>query len=500
MSFGVYWKQLGVFALLAALLGGGYFFVQTRQTSEASTKRQIIPTTPVATLSIALQDGGTTTINGKVFDGLLRFESARQVFDYQAYLKDGSFVDQLTTTVTLPRAIPAQQMVARHTASYGVVTEEPIVTGSTVTYVVRNLTPDASYRIELVLPPGAVQPSFFGQIIDAVRNLDPLWWLGIAIGLPLLALLILGGMFAATLRTWRRPSVTSELESLPVSGTTVVAPALAAVLVSGKVSPRALAATLLDLANRGFIQVVHHVDGFTFGKRKSLDVSSVAQLPAGLEPFEQILLEKMFRSDALKSTGADIQLRLGEQLFSREIAQAYLSMYDATVTHGWFVRNPEAIYKGYRSLALVVIALAVLGFILSLMFGPEPYFYLLGWAGLFFVGLVMYEITPLLPRRTPEGDQQYGQWLAFRNYLTSARRIGNVAMAQTLYTKYLPYAVALGVEVEWTERFLGAPFHVPDWYTSSGSVYVIEDFANNIFPIIGSVATDFAKVREPDAV
>lgn len=500
LSFTFYWKKLSLFGLVVAVAVAGYVFVTTRQTSEASPKRQIIPTTPVASLSIALQDGGTATVNGQVLRDLIRFEPSRQVFDYQAYLKDGSFVDQLTTTVTVPRTVRANTLVARHTASYGVITEEPIVTGATVTYVARNLTPDASYRIELVLPPGTVQPSLLGRLIDGVRNLSPVWWLAIALGLPLAATAILLSMFAAALRTWRGPAVTEEVEAIPNHGGAPIPPALAAVLVSGKVSPRALAATLLDLANRGYIQVVHHHDGFTFGKRTALDGAQSKTDPASLTPFEQILLDKIFRAEAIKSTGSDIQVRLGAHLFSRKIAEAYLLMYDAAVANGWFVRSPQAIYRAYRSLALLVLALAVFGFLLSLLVGPEPYFYLLGWAGLFFVGLVMYQITPLLPRRTRLGDEQYRQWLAFRNYLTSARRIGSVVTAQTLYTQLLPYAVALGVEVEWTERFLGLPFHLPDWYTSSESVFVIEDFANTLFPIVGSVASDFASVREPNAV
>lgn len=499
LSFTFYWKKLSVFALLVAVGISGYVFVVSRQTSEASVRRQAIPTTPVASLAVALQDGGTSTVNGQVMTGLIRFEPNRQIFDYQAYLKDGSFVDQLTTTVTLPRLVNATQLVARHTASYGVVTEEPIVSGATITYVARNLTPDASYRIELVMPPGTVQPSLLGRLVDGIRNLSPVWWLSIALGLPLVALGILSLMFAAALRSWRGPSVSQEQESIPATDGVPTPPALAAILLGGKVSPRALAATLLHLANRGYIQVVHRDSGFTFGKRRTIDLTT-PQMQTDLTVYEQILLDKIFRADAIKSSDVDIQVRLGQHLFSRKVAQAYLAMYDATVQLGWFVRNPQAIYRGYRSAALGVISLSVVGFVVSLIFGPQPYFYLLGWAGLFFVGLVMYQITPLLPRRTAVGDAQYKQWLAFRNYLTSARRIANVTTAQQLYTQYLPYAVALGVEVEWTERFLGTPFHVPDWYTSSGNVSVIEDFANNLFPIIGSVATDLASVREPNAV
>lgn len=501
MSLGFYWKQLSVFVLLATVVTGGLWYIKSSQSSEASVRRTPIPNTQVAHLTIALQDGGGTTVNGDVFSGLIRFEPGRQVFDYQAFEKDGSFVDQLTTTVSLPRTVDPTQLVARHTGSFGVITEEPLVTAGSVTYVVRNLSPNATYRMELVMPAGTILPSFLGQVLDRVRNLSPGWWLSIALGLPLLALIVLGVMFSQALRSWRGPIIIEERTTPPVPDGSHLSPALVAILVTGKVSPRSLAATLLDLAARGHLQVVHHRQGFTFGKRFPVDFQTQSGVKADpLNRFELILLEKLFTGTALRSTATDIDLRLGQHIFSRKIAQAYLAMYDAAVAERWFVQNPEVIYRGFRSLALLVIAMAMVGFVLSLLFGPEPYFYLLGWAGLFFVGLIMHQITPFLPRRTRLGDEQYRAWVAFRNYLSSRRTIGTAPGGQLLYERFLSYAVAMGVEVEWTQRFLGAPFHVPDWYSSDQDIYLIEDFANNLFPIVGSVASDFARAREPQAV
>lgn len=496
LSVGIYSKQLAFFALLAAVAAGGVWYVGSQQSEASAPVRETIPTTSVASLNIALADGGKATINGKSIGGLVDFRTDRDVFEYQAYHEDGSFVDQLTTTVTLPRSVNPADVIARHTVTFGGVTTEPVVTTTGTTYVVSNLTPNASYRIELNLPKGIIEPSFLGQLVDSLTNLSPAVWVAVAIAAPLLALLILWGMFGAALRSWRGPAVREERDTPPEP----ISPALVAVLVHGKVSPRALAATLLHLAQRGFIQVVHRADGFSFGKRKALDVQAAVRAEVAPSPFELILLEKIFTADALRSTHADIQLRIGRHIFSRKVAEAYLGMYDAAVAKRWFVQNPQAVYRRYRSLSLIVVSAAIIGFMVSLLFGPEPYFYLLGWAGLFFVGLVMHQVTPFLPRRTRDGDAAYREWRKFQNYLQSSRPIRNVGQAQALYEQYLPYAVALGVEVEWTQRFMQTPFHAPAWYTTTEELYVIEDFANNLFPIIGSVASDLAKAREPHAI
>ncbi|MBI4032259.1 DUF2207 domain-containing protein [Candidatus Berkelbacteria bacterium] len=505
LSVGFYGKQLIVFALLVAAAGGGLWYVRSQAAIEASPRRTPLPTTTVASLQLQAEDGGTVSVNGELFTGLIRFEPDREIVSYQAFDEDGTFVEQLTTTVLLPRSVDPTAVIARHFASYGVVTPEPVVTTSGVTFTAMNLTPKASYRLEVVVPPGTIEPSLWIRAIDTMQNLPPSLWLAVAIGLPLLATLILVGLFAQARRGWQGMTVSEVREAPPAD----IAPATVGILVGGKASPRSLAATLLHLAQRGYLQVVHRADGFSFGKRRPFDGASAgSHVPSGqtqgrssgLAPFENTLLEKIFTADSIKSTETDIQVRIGQHIYSRKIAEAYLAMYQSAVAAGWFIDNPERAYRRYRFLALAISTFAVLGFLLALTFGPEPKFHVLGWIGLFFVGVVMYEITPFLPRRTGAGEAAYREWLAFRNFLTLAAPVKKVADAQAYYERYLPYAVVMGVEVEWTERFLDLPFHVPDWYVSKEPIHVIEDFANSLFPIVGSVANDLAKAREPYAV
>lgn len=497
VSVGFYGKQFVFFFAIAAFVGGGLWYVNASQTSEAATSKHVaLPNTSVANLTIKVMDGGKVTVDGQRIGGLLDFMPDRDVLSYQAFSGDQSFVNQLTVTVILPRPVDQSAAIARHFGSYGVTYPDPVfATPTTVVYVAENLTPQAAYRLELVLPKGVVKPSLVGQVVDGIRYLHPGVWLGVALGLPLLASLLLALMSWQAARGWRGAAVTALAETPP----TDAAPAVAGVLVNGKVSPRSLAATLLDLARRGYIQVVHRADGFSFGRRKAIDPVSLGTDP-NLTQFERLLLDKIFTGEAIRSTGEDIQLRIGAHVFSRKVAESYLEMYAAAIKQGWFLENPQLVQKRWRFAALVVMAAAVAFFLLALLFGPEPYYYTLGFAGLFFVGAVMYRVTPLLPRRTGQGDRAYQAWAAFKNYLAADTPVNAKAGAQELYERYLPYAVVLGVEVEWTERFLHLPFRVPAWYASTDEIHVIEDFANNLFPIVGSVAQDLAKAREPYAV
>ncbi len=501
MSVGIYWKQLIAFVALALVAGGGIWYTRS-QVSEASTvQREPLATSSVVTIDVTLNDGGTATVNGKTFGGLVRFEPDGIRFDYQAYQQDGAFITQLTTNVHLPRAVAADALVARHAASYGVQAPEPTVLSPTlVTYTAYNLTPKAEYRLELVLPRGSITPTLYLRLADGLRTLPAATWLAVAVALPLLATLILLGMFALARRSWAGTTSTAERATLPDDG---VAPALAGVLVEGKVSPRSLAATLLHLAERGYLQVSSRADGFSFGRKRQLDLPA-GTAAAALAPFETTLLDKLLNADSIRTTAEDVQLRIGRHVFSRKIAEVYLGMYQAAVTKGWFAENPQAGYRRFRLLSYAVIGAALTGFVAGLLVGPDPYFYLLGWVGLFFVGIVMQRIIPFLPRRTAAGQRAYQDWIAFKNFLKKRQPLDPAALsgvnAQGLYERYLPYAIVFGVEVEWTERFLGLPFTAPDWYVSTADIHVIDQFANSLFPFIGTVAYDLARAREPNAI
>ena len=69
-----------------------------------------------------------------------------------------------------------------------------------------------------------------------------------------------------------------------------------------------------------------------------------------------------------------------------------------------------------------------------------------------------------MPQRTPKGAQEQKKWEAFRNYLKDLTRFQDMETAKEKYEKYLPYAIAFGVEKQWTRRFEDLTVSSPDWY------------------------------------
>jgi hypothetical protein len=69
-----------------------------------------------------------------------------------------------------------------------------------------------------------------------------------------------------------------------------------------------------------------------------------------------------------------------------------------------------------------------------------------------------------MPQRTPQGVQEQGRWEAFRNYLRDLERYQDLNTARDTFERFLPYAVALGVERDWVRRFRDLQLPGPTWY------------------------------------
>ena len=66
-----------------------------------------------------------------------------------------------------------------------------------------------------------------------------------------------------------------------------------------------------------------------------------------------------------------------------------------------------------------------------------------------------------MPRKTPAGAEAAAKWRAFRNYLDSIERYEKLDEAQGIFDRYLPYAIAFGLESSWVDKFSRVPTASP---------------------------------------
>jgi hypothetical protein len=86
------------------------------------------------------------------------------------------------------------------------------------------------------------------------------------------------------------------------------------------------------------------------------------------------------------------------------------------------------------------------------------------FASLLLVGLIVWSIAPSMPRKTQAGADTAAQWRAFKRYLAAIEQYAELPKAQELFDRYLPYAIAFGIEQSWVRAFARAAAPSPAWY------------------------------------
>ena len=447
-----------------------------------------------AQVTIGLKADGGTTVNGQNVGSIVTERKSDQRIAYIATDAQGQYIDHLLVIINLPTAVSADGIKLNAIGAYGIGDSSYRLSSPTqVVYEVNNLSPQAIFTIEAIFPEGYFHLPITQLIGPMLSALPFQLWLAIGLLLPLIAAIVLALLVRNATSEWRHTLSSAEKRDTPPSD---LPPAMAGVIVNGKMNARMLAATLVDLAQREYLVISNHSNQFLFGKRK--DYTGGTSFGNDVAPFEKKLLDKLFRPTSVRSTQSDIDVRLGARLFSRKVAEIYLDVYDSLTEAGYFHDNPNAVYRKYRNAGLVLFFTALLGFTLTLFFMSGNKFPLISWVGMMAASLLIMRGAPFLPRRTKQGIEALRQWTAFKNWLKSTDAVENANDPET-YRRYLAYAIAFGVEVEWTRRFVGNIFQPPGWLITQADFVKIDDFAIQLFPIVGYVATEMAAVKDPNA-
>lgn len=477
-------KSLGFFALIGLLAVGGYYLVKSPLLADA-------PLNGGTGGSAANQVTINLNQNGNLYLGSVKlpaeiFKSQTTYrYRYQVINQPTDFIDQLVIDVTLPQP-GTEQTVGHNFVSNGGATavSSQLLNPTTVEFTALGISTQAQLAVELEVPQSFVHQSWLFQIQQDLAALPTTVWLGISIALPLFTVLLL--LFVSLGRNRGLGAAGVEVTELPSR----LPPAILGILWKGRLTSRELAATLLDLARRGHI-IIRQVsaDDFRFRRLGGGDQ---------LNDYEQSLLEQVFGADADKTNTEEISFGLAQEVFSKRVSQAFLLAYKKVSDLGYFYTNPLALHRRYQIIGILLFIVGAAGFGTNLLFITAVRYSLFFWVGMMAAALAVTYLAGSLPVRTVYGDREISRWLAFRAYLTAKEPIKYVAHSQEQFLAYLPYAVVLDVEREWTKRFFHLPFAQPSWYVAP-NVGTIDDFTNQIFPMFGYLSHALALTAQPAA-
>ena len=379
-------------------------------------------------------------------------------------------VDSATVTVTLPEAVDPAEVVIL-TADGTVATDPDSYTddGRTFTWHAEDLDngDELEVRIQFPIILQTDVPSW--QAADDARRetaekeaeqeaLYNLIFGGIGILLAVAGALILYGLWYTK---GRDPQVGLIAEFLPEPPDDSP-PGTVGVLVDEQADQRDLVATLVDLGRRG----VFRIEDKPGGARPDLNVT-LLDPGASMSSLEQSFAQDLFDNDLTK----DRTVSIGEGSLSNP--QAVLkSLYDDLVARGYYTRSPEVTRSSYRQrgTVLVVISFILFCFVVSqiqatLLFLP---FLVVG-----ILGMILRWQSRHMPKRTEAGAEAAAKWRAFRVYLTDIQKYEKLEESTAIFDKYLPYAIAFGIDKSWVDKFARANSPIPTWMGPGGTVIVV---------------------------
>lgn len=480
-SLGLYRRSLGVFLLLIV---GVIVFSQIRA---------LQADVPVA--SYGYTGDPNTTIyydlasDGNVYLGRVKADaevfSTDSTFRYRIQVIDRpkQIISELNFVVRLPFSGTEETVSYRLINNGGADEIESILYDPrTILFTAKNLSPQTQLSIEFEIPQAFITKTALSNLKDTLADLPTAIWAGISIALPSLAALIL--LITALARTKKVSLIKGDTDQPPSR----LSPAMVGILLRGRITNRDIAATLIDLAHRGHL-IIRHLsnDDFRFRRHEGVDK---------LEDFEQALLDQIFGVSNQRATSEEINFSLAQEVFSKRISNAFILAYKKIGKLGFFNTNPLKLHLRYQISGLILFILGITGFFVNLFLISQGQIFLFFWIGMIISSLLVLWFSKGIPARTIYGDKELAKWISFRNFLSSKDRVNYAAHSQDKYLSYLPYAMVLEVESEWTRRFYDMPFFQPTWYIAP-NITTVDQFANKVFPLLGYLSQVLAATSQP---
>ena len=366
-------------------------------------------------------------------------------------------IEAASARIELPGAASGIRAIAFN-GVYGATSRDAIVTTSGTTVSVM-MPKQLDFREGMTAVVGwnkgvVVEPPTSAKAAGFVASNWPL-----AIPVPVFVLMLL---------VWKRRG--RDPDPLPITvqydAPAQLTPGEAGTLLDHSVDMRDITATLVDLAVRGFIRIEEEQESRLFGLLKNDEfVFHRLKDPSewrGLKIHERELLEGLFPHGE-----ASVELSELENQFYKSIKPIQDGILDGLVARGFYQARPDRVKAGYMAGGVLVGALmAVGGSALSPQFDLTPVPFII--AGVV-VGLIMLWFGWHMPARTVAGARAVEQIKGFEEFLgrTEGDRLRDFVRTPEMFEKFLPFAMAFGVEKKWALAFKGICNEPPRWYAGA---------------------------------
>jgi hypothetical protein len=262
----------------------------------------------------------------------------------------------------------------------------------------------------------------------------------------------------------RRLPVAARYE--PPEGLT---PAEVGTLADNSPDMRDITATIVDLAVRGYLRVEEKQEERLFGLVSSTDYTLSLLKPTpewkDLATHERHLLLNVFAT-TLRDPDADPAAPIAavdvsdlKNRFYRNVPKIKDQIFQRLIERGFYRRRPDNV-RGWFLMAAGITLFA------SIWIAG---FFELGGAGML-AGILSAVVVAVfgwfMPARTVQGTRALEQVLGFEDFLDKVEgdRYERIRSSPQMFERFLPFAMALGVERNWAKAFENIYTTQPSWY------------------------------------
>lgn len=279
---------------------------------------------------------------------------------------------------------------------------------------------------------------------------------------PFVSLWIMWRLWSLKGRDPARLAISPQYE--PPDGMT---PAEAGTLLDNRPDMRDLTAALVDLAVRGFLRIEEvEPSGFLGKLVGKTDYRLVPLKPReeweGLKGHETSLLKGVFGGGS--GMAAPVEMSELAHQFYKSLDSIRSGIFGELVKKGYYVKRPDRVMGTYVGISVAVGVLGVVGgLFLADALTLSPLTAVLAAVG---SALPILGFGFFMPARTVKGARALERVLGFEEFLerVESDRYKRMITSPEMFERFLPYAMAFGVEKKWAAAFEDMYTEPPDWY------------------------------------
>lgn len=391
----------------------------------------------------------TVVISYRVRNGLRYFETHDELY-WNVTGNDWPVpIDNASAQVVLPESRPEVRAQA-FTGVYGSKLSEAEwrVQDRTVLFETTNPLPSqGGLTIDVYLPKGLVrEPGGFTRAWWFLRS-NPL------VALPVFAFVVMYFMWHLKGRD-PDPGVSVAPMYEPPKD---LRPAEIGAMTDDSVDMRDITSVLIDLAVRGYIRIEEVVEEGLLFDKTDYDLHLIKPEPwEDLNAYEELLLQQIFLGGTKTRISA-----LAQRFYTTLPTLREMIMYRLKKMGVYRVDPRQA-----TTLRFVAVLFIVVPFLLLHLAGLVQLFQSAGvaFASAVATVLIVWLIGRHMTAKTFRGMRLFVSVRGFEEFLTRVEGERLRLMPADTFEKFLPYAIALGVEKRWARKFEGIYQTPPQWY------------------------------------